>query len=418
MMTAPNDSSSGAGQPQIATLPRVSIQAFCETSDVAQSVQAAAADRRLDKAHVKVQMGGIAAAVEAYRSAPTPNVIVIENTHGRGELIGGLDQLAEFCDAGTKVVIIGHINDVLLYRELMTRGVSEYIIAPLTALDMVRALSELFRGPAAAPLGRTVAVAGAKGGVGGSTVGHNLGWAIARSLGLDTVIVDLDLPFGTAGLNFNQDPPQGIADVVFTPDRADAALVDRLLSKCADHLSLLAAPSTLERPYDFGEDAFDSVLDILRANVPYILLDMPHVWTAWSRRVVASADEIVIVATPDLACLRNAKNLIDVFKQARQNDAPPRLVLNMVGVPKKPEIKVPDFAKALETEPVAVIPFEPQIFGVAANNGQMISETNAASKPAEMFLSLAQIVTGRAEMRRAKRGLLNPIFEKLQRKKA
>ena len=228
----------------------------------------------------------------------------------------------------------------------------------------------------------------------------------------------MDLAFGTAGLNFNQDPPQGIADVVFTPDRADAALVDRLLSKCADHLSLLAAPSTLERAYDFDEDPSTACSTSCKANVPYIVLDMPHVWTAWSRRVVGAADEIVIVATPDLACLRNAKNLIDCFKLSRQNDAPPRLVLNMVGVPKRPEIKAEDFAKNLETDLVATIPFEPAIFGTAANNGQMISETNAASKPAEMFLALAQIVTGRAEMKRAKRGLFNPILEKLQRKKA
>jgi pilus assembly protein CpaE len=413
-----NATDNAASQAQIAPLPRVSIQAFCETGEVAQTVQAMSSDRRMDKAHVKVQMGGIAAAVEAYRNAPTPNVIIVENTQGRGELIAGLDQLAESCDAGTKVVIIGHINDVLLFRELMNRGVSDYVIAPIPSISLIRALSELFRGPSAAPVGRNIAVIGARGGVGASTIAHNVGWAVARSLGLDTVIADLDLAFGTAGLNFNQDPPQGIADVVFAPDRADAALVDRLLSKCADHLSLLAAPSTLERSYDFGEDAFDSVLDILRSNVPFIILDVPHVWTAWSRRVVAAADEIIVVATPDLASLRNAKNLMDAFRQVRQNDAPPKLALNMVGVPKRPEIKVPDFAKALETQPVVVIPFEPQIFGTAANNGQMIAETNATSKPAELFLALAQSVTGRTEVRRPKKSLLNPIFEKLQRKKA
>jgi pilus assembly protein CpaE len=363
-------------------------------------------------------MGGIAAAVEAYRAAPTPNVIMVENTHSRDDLLAGLDQLADFCDAGTKVVIVGHINDVLLYRELMARGVSEYVIAPVASLDLVRTLSELFRGPSAEPLGRTIAVVGAKGGVGASTVGHNVAWGIARSMGLNTVIADLDLPFGTAGLNFNQDPPQGIADVVYTPDRVDAALVDRLMSKCADHLSLLAAPATLERPYDLSEDAYDAVLDILRSNIPYIVLDIPHVWTAWSQRVVAGADEILIIATPDLACLRNAKNLIDALKHARVNDAPPRLVLNMAGVPKRPEIKAEEFSKALETEPLVVIPFDPQIFGTAANNGQMIAETGATSKPAEMFLQLAQVLTGRAEIRRPKRGLLNPIFEKLQRKKA
>src|SRR5205807_8325923 len=97
------------------------------------------------------------------------------------------------------------------------------------------------------PVGRVIAVIGAKGGVGASTIAHNIGWAIARDLSLDTVVTDLDLGFGTAGLDYNQDPPLGIADAVFSPARADTNVVDRLLSKCTDHLSLLAAPATLER---------------------------------------------------------------------------------------------------------------------------------------------------------------------------
>src|SRR5947207_15782375 len=90
-----------AADAQIVPLPRVSLQAFCETSDLAQTVQTAAADRRMDKAHVKIQMGGVAAAAEAYRAAPTPNIILIENTQSRDELIAGLDRPSEFSDPGT-----------------------------------------------------------------------------------------------------------------------------------------------------------------------------------------------------------------------------------------------------------------------------------------------------------------------------
>jgi pilus assembly protein CpaE len=416
-MNARSDTNGGDVQ-QIAPLPRISIQAFCDTADVAEVIQAASNDRRMDKTHVKIQMGGAAAAAEAYRNAPTPNVIIIENTHGRAELIEGLDKLSEFCDPGTKVVIIGHINDVLLYRELVRRGVSEYIIAPVASIELVRGLSELFRSPGVAQVGRTTAFVGAKGGVGASTVCHNVAWAVARSLGLDTVIVDMDLAFGTAGLDFNQDPSQGIADLVFAPDRVDTGLVDRLLAKCSDHLSLLAAPSTLDRTCDFSEDAFDNILDILRGNVPAVMLDVPHIWSAWTRRIVAGADEIVIIATPDLASMRNTKNLLDLLRQARKHDAPPRLFMNMVNVPKRPEIKVADFIKHLEIEPIAVIPFEPAMFGTAANNGQMIAEVSAASKAAEMFLATAHLVTGRIEARKVKRRLLDPLLTKLQRKKA
>ena len=56
---------------------------------------------------------------------------------------------------------------------------------------------------------------------------------------------------------------QGIANAVFSPDRPDTAFMERLLAKCTDHLSLLAAPATLERVYDFGEQAFDAIFDTL-----------------------------------------------------------------------------------------------------------------------------------------------------------
>src|SRR6185436_11665728 len=146
-------------------------------------------------------------------------------------------------------------------------------------IDVIRAVSGLFHASDAKPVGRTLAVVGAKGGVGASTVAHNIAWAIARDVHLDAVVADLDLPFGTAGLDFNQDPPQGIADAVTSPDRIDTAFVDRLLSKCTDHLSLLAAPATLDKVYDFGAEAFDSILDSLRTSIPCVVLDVPHQWS-------------------------------------------------------------------------------------------------------------------------------------------
>jgi len=409
---APATSAEPAIEEHIAPAPRISVQAFCETVETAAIVQAAGEDRRMAKAHVKIQMGGATAAAEAYRNSPTPNVILIESESRAEELLASLDMLAEVCDPGTRVVVISAINDVVFYRELTRRGISDYLIAPVGTIDVVRGICGLFSQPDAKPVGRVIAVVGAKGGVGSSTIAHNIGWAIARDLALDSVVTDLDLAFGTAGLDFNQDPPQGIADAVFSPDRIDTGFVDRLLSKCTDHLSLLAAPATLDRVYDFNADAFDGVLDALRTNIPCVLLDVPHQWTAWTKRLLVSADEILVVASPDLANLRNAKNIVDMLKSARPNDRRPYYCLNQVGVPKRPEITPGDFAKALEDEPVIVVPFEPQLFGTAANNGQMIAEISAGHKTAEMFLQLAQVLTGRAEVKRSRGGLLGRLMKR------
>jgi pilus assembly protein CpaE len=407
-----------ASDEHIAPAPRVSVQAFCETVETAAAVQAAGEDRRLAKAHVKIQMGGATAATEAYRTSPTPNVIIIECDGGAEDVLAGLDQLAEVCDAGTRVMVVGRINDVTLYRELTRRGISDYMIGPISTIDVVRAICGLFSAPDAKPVGRIVAVVGAKGGVGASTVAHNVAWAIARDLSLDSVVTDLDLAFGTAGLDYNQDPPQGIADAVFSPDRVDTAFVDRLLSKCTNHLSLLAAPATLDRVYDFSAEAFDSILDSLRGTIPCVVLDVPHQWVGWTKRLMVSADDILIVAGPDLANLRNAKNLVDFLKGARPNDRRPYYCLNQVGVPKRPEIAPSDFAKALEDQPLAIIPFEPQLFGTAANNGQMIAEVSASHKTADMFRSLAQVLTGRAEAKRTRSSLLSPLLSKLMKRQA
>jgi pilus assembly protein CpaE len=397
----------------IAPAPRVSVQAFCDTVETAAAVQSAGEDRRLGKAHLKIQMGGMAAAAEAYRSAPTPNVIVLE-ADARSNVLTELDQLATMCDPGTRVVVIGRINDVALYRELVRRGVSDYLIAPIGTIDVVRSICNLFSAPEAKAVGRIVAVVGAKGGVGASTVAHNVGWAIARDLAMDSVVADLDLAFGTAGLDYNQDPPQGIADAVFSPDRVDTAFIDRLLSKCTDHLSLLAAPATLERVYDFGADAFDAIFDTLRASMPCIVLDVPHQWSGWTKRALIGADDILIVAAPDLANLRNTKNIYDLLKTSRPNDRPPLYCLNQVGVPKRPEINAGEFAKAIESKPIASIPFDPQMFGAAANNGQMIAEISANHRTTEMFLQIAQRLTGRSETKKPKGSLLSPLIEKLK----
>ena len=410
MTMQPHEPTSGAGV-QIAPTPRISLQAFCETQEVSTLIGEAAIDRRMEKAHVKVNMGGAEAAVEAYRTSPTPNVIVIESSAERASLVAQLEALAEFCDSGTKVIVIGRVNDITLYRDLVSRGVSDYLVMPFGVMDFIAAISAQYTRDTAAPLGRVIAVIGSKGGVGASCVAHNLAWSIARDLDIATVVADLDLPFGTAGLDFNQDPPQGIAEAIFSPDRLDSNLIDRLLSKCSDKLSILAAPATVERCYDLQETTFDATIDLLRASTPYVVLDVPHVWTAWSKRMLVSADEVLVVSTPELASLRNAKTILDSLRNARKNDAAPRLVLNGIGMQKRPEISIADFTRGVDLEPCVTIPFDPALFGATANNGQMIAEADGGAKIAAIYHDLARIATGRVLVQKESKGFLEPLLK-------
>jgi len=410
----PHDDAPPAGE-YIAPAPRVSVQAFCETAETAAAVQSAATDRRLAKVHLTAKMGGMAAAIETYGSQPTPNVIILESKVGN-DVLALLDDLASVCDPGTRVVVIGSEEDEAPYRELVRRGVNDYVVGPVDTLDVVRSICSLFSASEAAVTGRVIAIVGAKGGVGASTVAHNVAWMIARDLSLDSVVIDLDLAFGTASLDYNQDPVQGIANAVFQPDRPDTALVERLLAKCTDRLSLLAAPATLDRVYDFGAEAFDAILDTLRMTTPCIVLDVPHQWSGWTRRALVGADEILIVAEPDLPNLRNAKNMLSVLKSSRPNDRPPLYCLNQVGMHKRPEIEAGEFAKAIESRPIAAIPFDSRLFGTASNNGQMIAELSASHRTTVLFEQIARQLTGHGETKNQRGSFLSPIIRKLSGK--
>lgn len=395
-----------------AAIPRISLHAFCARPETAKLIEHAAADRRMARASTIVREGGLEAAVEYYQNQPTPSLVMVETTDTAQRLLHLLDSLAQVCDPGTKVVVVGQTNDIALYRELMRRGVSEYLTQPLSPLQVIRAVGALYADPSAPFVGRQIAFVGAKGGVGASTLAHNFAWAMAEKMQTATVLVDLDLAFGTAGLDFNQDPLQGVLDALSQPDRLDPVLMDRMMVRCGDRLSLFAAPASLDDDYEFDADTYEEVTQKIRGAAPFAVLDIPHAWNAATRRVLVGSDDLVVVATPDLASLRNAKNIIDLVKGSRPNDVPPRLVLNQVGVPGRPEIPVKDFGDALGVQPSLVLPFDPKPYGQAANNGQMLAEVAPKSKAAEGLEHLARLISRREPPAVQKTSMLSGLFKK------
>jgi pilus assembly protein CpaE len=378
-------------------VPRISIHAFCEFPDTGAAMQRAGADRRLSKTNLNVQLGGIAAAIEHYSGQVTPNLLIVETRLSGQQALAELDSLAAVCDPATKVIVIGRINDVELYRELMHRGASEYLVAPVDPLHLIEVIAGLYSDPEGRPIGRVIAFIGARGGAGSSTLSHNVGWCIAEEQHINTTILDFDLAYGTLGLDFNDEAGQSIADALMAPERLDEVLLDRLLIRRGDHLSLFASPAVLERDYDAGPDAYESVIDAVRQMTPCVIVDLPHSWEPWVKATLIGADEIVVVATPDLTSLRNAKNLVELLRRSRPNDAPPKLVLNQVGQPKRPEIPAKDFAETFGVEPAMVLPFDAALFGTAANNGQMLAELGQKSPAVDAMRQLAGLITGRKQ---------------------
>lgn len=383
-----------------ALIPRITIEAFCERPEVLETLRLAARDRRLSKATVHLEEGGVRGAIERLTAQASPNLLILDLAGPPASILRELDALAALVDPSSRVVVIGAYNDIALYRELMRRGVSEYLVAPVQPLQIIQAISALYVDPERPFVGRLCAIAGARGGVGASTIAHNLAYAFAERFGVNTTLVDLDLSFGTVSLDFNQDGATGVADALAQPERIDETLLERLLLKQTDRLSLLTAPANLDADRDVDPGACEVVLDRVRKLSPFVVLDLPHVWSGWMRQTLLSASDVILVATPDLGALRNCKNMVDLLRASRPHDPPPTIVLNQIGVPRRPEVPVKDFAEALGIEPAAILNFEPIVFGAAANNGQMLFESAPQAKVTLALEALAGRLCGREPTQR------------------
>jgi pilus assembly protein CpaE len=374
---------------------RLTIEAFCAGAGTAQALEAAGGDRHLAKSRLTVMEGGLEAAIGHYAELPTPQVLVVEETDP-ASLHSRLDQLAEVCVTGTKVVVIGPVNDIRLYRELMAKGVADYLPAPVGARQIIDSLTGLFADPAAAPKGRVVACWGARGGTGSSTIAQNLAWAAARHLAEKVILIDLDLAFGTSVMAFNLEAKQSVADALANPERLDEVLMERCMAEYDDHLQVLAAPGDGRSRAAITLDALELMLDLASRMAALVVLDMPHVWADWSEAMLASADEVVITAIPDFACLRDARTLLDVLSPRRQGLTPPRLVLNRAENGRKAQVSAKDFAETLKATPQLVIPADPALFTEAATEARMLGEVAANHKIVQTLGQFAVSISGKA----------------------
>ena len=381
--------------------PHIRLHAFCETQAVAAAMRHATGDRRLSRATAAVSMGGSRAAIAYCATNPTPHVLILESAASRAELLAELAELAPVCDAGTKVIVVGTSNDIAFYRELMTNGIAEYLLAPVDPLTIIGAILRLFQTEDTTRIGKIHAFIGTKGGVGASALAQNLAWTVSQSA-FATLLADLDLQFGTAALNFNIDCPVGFADQLSGVDRLDGALVERLLFRHSPHLGILPCATAAHISKDPDVNVISKILDLARSTFPHVVVDLPSAWSPLVRNALLNADDITLVAEPDLGNLRNARCILDFLKGSRPNDLPPRLIVNRVGMPKRKEIGARQFASSLELTLSAAIAFDAALFSTAEANGQMIAEASPKAAVAETLETLAAQMTGRPP--RSKRG--------------
>ncbi|MGB0682957.1 MAG: AAA family ATPase [Magnetovibrionaceae bacterium] len=339
--------------------------------------------------------GGIATAAQALQSRQTPQRLVVDLDEAADPL-SALDELSLVCDPGARVFALGSCNDVRLYRRLTSLGLEDYLPKPVDADDLA---GVLMREPVAIePEVQTpkqceiIAVTGARGGTGASAIAANLAWMASEKRDLKTVLVDLDLTFGTQALNFDVEPGRGFREALEQPERIDGLFMERAMVHKTDQLSLLASEEPLDHPCRFDGDSLDALLERVSADADLIVLDLPR---HAARRQITQArtgTHWLIVADPSLTAMRDAGRLAKLAKAGSGIDA--KLVLNLVGRQPKSELKVKDFEAGAEVPVDAVCPFEPKVGSEAEARGLCWAEALPKARSVQTLEGLLDDVLG------------------------
>ena len=394
---------------------RINIGAFVLTEAVAEAVRGLDGDRLFLRSSVSVVEGGMESALSQLNDRSTPELLIVE-TVAKGEaLFAELNALSGVCLPGTRVIVIGAENDINLFKTLIDQGISQYFVGTLTADELKDAIVNAFADESANAKCRTIAFAGLSGGVGSSVLAHNVGSQLASMYDEDVIIVDLDIPYGTAALSFNIQPSSSIVDALAQLESIDESLLIRFLESGEKNVSLLCSPGNLNTGVDITDRSLEKVLAIVRQMASYVILDVPHQWNNWVQDVLVDADETVIVGAPNLYNLRNGKNMIEFLAPNRGAHVPTRFVLNKVGESKKGELESREFKEVMNVQPALSIPYDSEAFNAAMNNGDMINKTAARSKAAQSIETLAMMVSGKESLTQVKKksgGLFASLLKK------
>jgi len=322
--------------------------------------------------HFRVLRGGIAKAIQYLEAERSPALLIVDISDVDLP-VSKVQALAEVCEPAVTVIAIGNNNDIGLYRDLKEAGVTEYIVKPIMPQQLAKALAG--KSADGAPttisqkLGKLVACIGARGGVGTTTVAVDLAWHLANRQSRRVVLLDLDLQHGHCALALNMRPTPGWREALTNPLRVDGIFLDRIMATQGERLAVLSSEESLRDDIQFTVDAVQTSISLLRAQVHYVVVDVPRIAASPYRWVLEMADFRVIVADQTLQSARDAARLHEAFPEdgARHRNL---LVINRGGEAGRYAVTVKEMQKVLEIQPNVIIPYDPVAVTKAMNAGQ------------------------------------------------
>jgi pilus assembly protein CpaE len=350
-------------------------------------------------AEIRIVAGRIADAVTDLARRPTPDHLVVDLSDS-GDAIAAIGALSEVCDAGTKVLAIGDVNDVGLYRSLIRHGVQDYLVKPVSA-EVLRAALDVDGRRAGEPeneTGKLVAVVGTRGGVGATAVASNLAWVLANEQNMRVALVDLDLFFGSCALTLDLEMGRGFREAMENPARIDSLFIERSMVRESDRLYVLSTEESLDAPFAFDTAAIDRLLEHLRRDFQCVVIDFPRFALRRQTHVLTQPASAVLISDASLAGMRDTMRLNGMLKAAlpAENIS---VCLNRVGLAGASELSRSDFEKGAQVKVSHSIPADVKAFAASMATGKPVLKAASRSRAAAGIRDLARCF-GRPRVRK------------------
>jgi pilus assembly protein CpaE len=357
---------------------------------------ASRAAAQLGWSDIQVRAGGLAKAARAIDQAKPPAVLLVDLAEN-GEPDAEIGELAKRCGPATRIIAIGTVNDVTLFRRLAARGVSDYLVKPVSSEVLCDALKRAVRGEGESSdtkrRAKVHAFIGARGGVGASTLALGVGWLLMHEHKLQTALVDFDLHFGSLALSLDLEPGRGLRQALEHPERTDGLLLASAMVKGDERLPILAGEETLEDMLRFETEGAAALLTALAQDYDCLIVDLPRSLDGAARHVLASADETVIVTDLSLAALRDSFRLSGLVKSLG-GTANALFVASQVGALHRGEIGRAEFERGLGVPLDFAVPFDPKAARAMAVSGKALPAAETSSKAAAEMRRLAARIAG------------------------
>jgi pilus assembly protein CpaE len=310
-----------------------------------------------------IKRGGLVGAIRYLGAERSPQSIIVDIS-GAEMPASQIHELAELCEPGVIVIAIGDRNDVALYRDLVSAGVSEYIVKPVTAQLLAKALAGApvsgEGSPISRKLGKVIAVVGARGGVGATTLAIHLALHLANRQSRRVMLLDLDLHTGDCALALNLKPTPGLREALASPGRIDSVFLDRAMATHGERLFVLSAEEPLRADTEYTAEAIETLLGVLRTQFHYIIADVPRIPSAPYWRALDTADLRIIVADQTLRSVRDTVRLREELGAGAAGHSN-MLLINRSGEGGRRAMTLEEMAK-VKLQPNFIIPFRPSLF--------------------------------------------------------